>query len=124
MRAAAGRHTPTRDAATRAPSERANERANDVRVIPARERRRGAREAKGARAHGSTTAAAAGKEKKAKKARKEKRDAGDVGEPTRKKSKKTSKSGVDAVRETVAEENRIEVKVDGILSRRRSRRWS
>ena len=73
---------------------------------------------------GSTTAAAAGKEKKAKKAKKEKRDAGDVGEPTRKKSKKTSKSGVDAVRETVAEENRIEVKVDGILRRRRSRRWS
>ena len=65
---------------------------------------------------GSTTAAAAGKEKKAKKAKKEKRDAGDVGEPTRKKSKKTSKSGVDAVGETVAEENRIEVKVDGILS--------
>ena len=32
VRAAAGRHTPTRDAATRAPSERANERANDVRV--------------------------------------------------------------------------------------------
>jgi len=50
LQAAAGRHTPTRDAATRAPSERANERVNDRRVTPRARRAKRRAHAHGARA--------------------------------------------------------------------------
>lgn len=50
FQAAARRHTPTRDAATRAPSERANERANDRRVTPRAQRANKRAHAHGARA--------------------------------------------------------------------------